>query len=393
MENVRTKQGSILVVDDQPNNLKVISSVLNEDYNLSIANSGIKALKILEISKPDLILLDVMMPEMDGYEVCIKIKKIDVLKDIPIIFLTAKADIDDIIKGFDLGAVDYITKPFNIKEVRVRINNHLSLARAKNTILEQKIELESQNLILEKAQIELKNKNLQLIKTNTEKDKFFSIIAHDLKSPFSGLLGLLEMMINKDSDFSFKERQEIFSLLFDSAKNVYSLIENLLQWSRIQQGAIKFNPSISNLHDLSNVVISLVELKLKEKNIKIINKLPENLVLKIDEMMISTIIRNLITNAIKFSFENSKIIIDYEKNHNNHVFKIIDNGTGIEKDIFEKLFKIDAHITSIGTNNEKGTGLGLILCKEFIEKHKGEIWVTSEVNKGSVFYFTLPIEN
>lgn len=426
MESNKNKNGSILVVDDQPNNLKVISSVLNEEYNLSIANSGEKALKILDKIKPDLILLDIMMPDMDGYEVCKRIKMQSHLQEIPIIFLTAKTDIEDIIKGFDLGAVDYITKPFNIKEVKVRINNHLNLAFAKNIIIEQKNELEKYNKQLEETQLELEKRNEDLIiahdaveehaarivrmnqvlmeseynlkeankdlkKSNSEKDKFFSIIAHDLKSPFSGLLGLLEMLDNNESDFTESERKDVISTLYNSSKNVYSLINNLLEWSRMQQNSIQFSPEEVYVSDIITSVIELSEFKAKEKNISIINIIPDNTRITVDPMMIATVFRNLISNAIKFSNERTTITLEAEDlDEKFYEFSVIDEGTGIDDIIKNKLFKIDEHITNVGTNNESGTGLGLILCKEFINKHGGEIGVESEVGKGSRFYFTLP---
>lgn len=426
MELNRTKSGNILVVDDQPNNLKVISSVLNEEYNLSIANSGEKALKILEKIKPDLILLDIMMPDMDGYEVCKRIKLNKDLWEIPIIFLTAKTDIEDIIKGFDYGAVDYITKPFNIKEVKVRIKNHLNLAFAKNTIIHQKTKLEEYTLQLEQTQIELekrnedlviahdaveehasrivkmnqvlmeseynlKEMNKELIKSNSEKDKFFSIIAHDLKSPFSGLLGLLEMLVNNESDFSEDDRRDVISSLYFSAKNVYSLINNLLEWSRMQQNSIQFVPIETYVSEFLTPVIELSELKAKEKNIKILNKIPENTRVTVDAMMAATVFRNLISNAIKFSNEGTTITLEAEDiNDKYYEFCVVDEGVGIDEIIKNKLFRIDEHITNIGTHNESGTGLGLILCKEFINKHGGEIGVESEVDKGARFYFTLP---
>ena len=217
----------ILVVDDQPINLKVIASVLSADYSLSIANNGINALKMLEKGLPDLILLDIMMPEMDGYEVCKRVKENEKTKDIPIIFLTAKTDINDIIKGFDVGAVDYITKPFNPTEMKVRVVNHLNLYHAK-----KEIERMYQKLLM--SQEALENANKQLEQTNKEKDKFFSIIAHDLKSPFNGIIGLSEMLRDDARILDTDSIIKYAGLIHSSTQQTFDLLKNLLEWARMQ---------------------------------------------------------------------------------------------------------------------------------------------------------------
>lgn len=423
--NLNMGKDIILVVDDQPANLKVISSAINNEYILSIANSGDKALKVLEKVKPDLILLDIMMPEMDGYELCQKIKQDKRFEEIPIIFLTAKVDSEDIVKGFSYGAVDYITKPFNIKEVKVRIQNHLNLSRAKKIILNQKADIENQNYRLQQAQNVLHNRNEELIaakdaieenaynliitnqqlaeseeklqiandelsRTNKEKDKFFSILAHDLKSPFNGLIGILQIINDEKDSMSETERQELIAALLNSAKNVYALLENLLDWSRIQRKVTEFNPENFSPYMVVNNIIETVLPLLNAKSISINNNVDEKLEVKADIMMISTVFRNLISNSIKFTEFNGQIGIRVEEVSEEKItFAVQDNGVGISPKNLEKLFRIDEHITSIGTANEKGTGLGLILCKEFVELHKGAIWVETQLKLGSTFYFSI----
>jgi two-component system sensor histidine kinase/response regulator len=378
--NTNTKP-LILVVDDQPNNLKVISSILKNEYSLSLANNGNMALSILEKIRPDLILLDIMMPDMDGYETCKKIKDNPHFAQIPIIFLTAKNDIEDMVKGFNIGAVDYIIKPFNLKELRVRIENHLSLYLAKKKIEEQKQELELKNKLLIESEEALR-------KTNAEKDKFFSIIAHDLKSPFSGLLGLLSMLNDKDSGIEEEERDFIVEELFKSSKSVYNLIENLLEWSRIQRHDIKMNPQFTNINFIIDELYSLLKSNLDQKGITF-NSNIGGLSITADTMMLNTLFRNLISNAIKFSNSGDSISVNYQKNEGMHQFCVEDTGIGMSEEIKNKLFRIDTKVTKTGTNNESGTGLGLILCKEFAEMHNGNIWVESEPGKGSKFYFTI----
>ena len=417
----------ILVVDDQPVNLKVVSTVLSKDYTISIADSGIKALKILEKMKPSLILLDVMMPEMDGYEVIQKIKSNDELKEIPVIFLTAKNDIDDVVRGFDYGAVDYITKPFNMREISTRIKNHLGLFNAKKQIAIQNQELaEANQRLLEtqeelkrrnedlifahdsieeyaykvnqinqkltESEAELKKSNDDLIKANREKDKFFSILAHDLRSPFTGLLGVLGLLNDDFDHLAVDDKREMIAALLQSTKNVHALIENLLEWSRVKRRVIKFDPTdIFPAHIVSSIK-SVYRGQLGSKAITLNSKIPEDLSIKADNSIVNSIFRNVISNSIKFNNPNGIITVSAEVDDKGYcIFKVSDNGIGINDDIKRKLFKIDEHITSIGTFNEKGTGLGLILCKELIELHQGKIWIESELKKGTDVYFSLPL--
>ncbi len=409
---------TLLIVDDQANNLKVISSVLDQHYDLYVANSGERALKILEKVTPDLILLDVMMPEMDGFEVC-QILKNDVnLKNIPIIFLTAKIDVEDIVKGFEYGAVDYISKPFNIKEVLVRINTHISLANAmktisfqnqqlldyQDTLLQRNEELIESRDAIEKAayemnvineklmqsENELKKSNEKLKQSILEKDKFFSIIAHDLKSPFSGLIGLLGMMLDDRDNISEEEQVDIIQSLHESTKGLYSLLENLLEWSRIQRDMVKANFDMIDLFMIANDTVTHLDSRAKDKKIELINNIPNDTYAFADYMMTSTVIRNLISNSIKFTNSGGKIEIGISENKNGRIKLFVsDDGVGMDQKTLDKLFKLSESNSGVGTAGERGTGLGLLLCKEFIELNQGEIWVESEVGKGSTFFFTL----
>lgn len=384
MTSESVEKDVILVVDDQPANLKVISGVLSNKYALSVANSGERALKILEVLKPGLILLDVMMPEMDGFEVCKRIKANKSTSEIPVIFLTAKTETEDIVKGFEYGAVDYIFKPFNANEINVRIQNHLKLSNAKRLIAEQNAELE-------KIKEELEKTNLALKKTVAEKDKFFSIIAHDLKTPFNGLLGLLGILTEEKQTISEKSRDEMLATLYQSTKNVFSLIENLLEWSRTQRKAVSFSPKRIRPYDIVASVKSLLDAKLNMKNIVFANNIASMLEIDADEMMLSTVFRNLVSNALKYTPRNGTITISAATETPGMIsFRITDNGMGMTKETMDKLFKLDTHISLPGTENERGTGLGLLLCKEFVEMHHGTISVKSEEHKGTEFTVNLP---
>ncbi|MBI1932263.1 MAG: PAS domain S-box protein [Ignavibacteriales bacterium] len=231
----------------------------------------------------------------------------------------------------------------------------------------------------------------RLKELNVSKDKFFSIISHDLRSPLTSIIGFAEVMLEDLETLSKEDLKEFTNSIFKSSKNLQNLLENLLQWSKIQTGRIEFNPINFELMHLINDVIALYQVNAARKKISLQNTVEKNYTVNADKFMIETVLRNLVSNAIKFTPQGGviKIKVD-EENDDNLIIIVEDDGVGIKEDVIEKLFRIDSHITTKGTDKEKGTGLGLILCKEFIEKHNGTIWVESEIEKGSEFKFTLP---
>ena len=230
----------------------------------------------------------------------------------------------------------------------------------------------------------------KLKKLNADKDKFFSIISHDLRSPFQGLMGMSELLTETYNGLSEYEKMESISSLNDSIQNVYLLILELLEWSSIQTGRMKFAPQKTNLKDALAKVVAISEISAKNKEITIYDNIDENATVYADPNMIETIFRNLLANAIKFTPNNGKITISAKMQNNSILIQIKDTGIGIKKTVLKKLFKIDENYSSLGTKGEKGTGLGLILCKELVEKNGGTIWAESELDKGSSLYFELP---
>lgn len=359
----------ILAVDDISRNLQLLGNLLDNDaYRIAFATSGKETLELLDNISPDIILLDIMMPEMDGYEVCEKIKSNPATADIPIIFITGKAERDDLIKGFQAGAVDYVTKPFNSAELLSRVATHIELKLSRD---------------------KLKKYNEDLEKLNASKNKFFSIIAHDLRSPFSGFLGLTQLM-NEDLDTLNKgELQKIAENMHKAANKLYEFLENLLEWSRSQMNTLKIEFQDNKLFPMIDAIEQLSKEALVAKEIKFINSVSPSLSVNCDYHTLSTCFRNLITNAIKFTPNNGKITIaSYEDDDSINVI-ITDTGVGIPKGNLDKLFEIDKKIVTAGTNKEKGSGLGLLLTKEFIEKNNGILKIESEVNKGTKAIITL----
>lgn len=241
-----------------------------------------------------------------------------------------------------------------------------------------------------KAEKKLLASEKRLKENNAQKDKFFSILAHDLKAPFSSILEMKDMVTDKSYGFTQEEMDAIWVSIFDSMQNTYSLLEDLLTWSRTQVGRLKCNPQEILLDDLIDSVYGHLKETAENKNITIefvTNGIEE---IKADSFMISTVLRNLISNAIKFSHKEGIVKVNFNMEGGQLYISICDNGVGVKDEDKSKLFRIDITHSTIGTAKEKGTGLGLILCKEFVDQHNGKIWFDSEINVGSTFNITIP---
>ncbi|MEI7811039.1 MAG: HAMP domain-containing sensor histidine kinase [Ignavibacteria bacterium] len=244
-------------------------------------------------------------------------------------------------------------------------------------------------MIIKEAEKQIRHYSEQLKELIATKDKLFSIIAHDLKGPFQGFLGVTELMAEDISSFSQDELSEAGREIHYSAKKLFKLLNNLLEWARMQRGMVSFNPQEIVLAEIVFHNISLIVKRGKQKGIEII---PENHIVFADEAMLDSILRNLLSNAVKFTECGGKVIVKARESEDNKMVEIsvADNGIGMPENLFSKLFKIDEKVGREGTDGESSTGLGLLLCKEFVEKHGGNIWVESLDRKGSTFYFTLP---
>ena len=242
----------------------------------------------------------------------------------------------------------------------------------------------------QRQEIALQRDQLQLL--NATKDKFFSIIAHDLKSPFNSILGFSNLLIRnaKNNNFDYEKNLVYAKLIFDSANIAFTLLENLLTWSQSQRGVIEYNPDKFDLKKNIDRIISMYSNVALKKEINLSSVINKSLHVYADKEMVLTALRNLISNAIKFSFPNSKIIISAKKEKEYLIVSVSDTGIGISENAVKKLFEIDGGIQTEGTAKEKGTGLGLILCKEFVEKNNGKIWVESIKGEGSTFSFSIP---
>ena len=232
----------------------------------------------------------------------------------------------------------------------------------------------------------------KLKQLNAEKDKFLSIVAHDLSSPFNVILGITDLMTEKNTRMTTEEYRKNAMLLNSSARNTFNLLQNLLQWSKLERGLMPFNPSDYKLVRLVNQILATVEESARAKKIKIINDISDDIIIYTDAAAFGTILRNLVLNAVKFTTAGGKITISSGNSDGKIVeISVKDTGIGMSREILINLFRIDSQINRQGTDGELSTGLGLIICKEFVEKGSGRIWATSEEGKGSEFCFTVPL--
>ena len=358
---------SVLIVDDMPKNIQLLGSILkNESIEIEFATSGKEALEWMHTRHFDLVLLDIMMPEMDGFEVCRRIKENPETADIAVIFITAKTEIQSIVQGFEIGAVDYLTKPFNKNELIARVRTHLTLQRQKRMLEEN----------------------------NALKDKVFSIIGHDLRNPIGNIKTYIDAFLISGMEVS----DEMKTLLKDISilsEQAFALLENLLLWAKNQSGRLSCKPVRADITEMITSAILLIQNQADNKSISVV-RLPMNKTEAFfDPEQVAIVFRNLLWNAVKFTPPEGEIRVDlkpFEDKGNSFIkVEITDNGIGIDAEDQKKLFDSRHHFTTYGTNNEKGSGLGLHLCREFIEMNNGSIGVESEPGKGSVFFFTLPV--
>lgn len=294
--------------------------------------------------------------------------------------------------------VEFLTKNAETKNIDCRISNMFKSLSVNGIVItghditeRMKMQAELDKIV---SELELKNLDLNILNSdlneaNATKDKFFSIIAHDLKDPFSTLIGFTDLLLEDYFDFNDSERFEMVRKIYNTAENTLKLLVNLLEWSRMQRGIMKYYPEKIDFKSLLKQIIQQLEDTAVKKKIAIDVDLQNSVWVRIDKYMIATIVRNLISNAIKFTPRNGKITIKINKLDNKYQVEVADDGIGMTKDQMDKLFKLESNTSTFGTDGERGTGLGLILCNDFVEKHDEKIWVESKVGKGSTFYFTM----
>jgi two-component system sensor histidine kinase/response regulator len=362
----------ILIVDDVVSNVLLLKILLtNEKFQVCTANNGTTCIEMARKEHPDLILLDVMMPDMNGFDTATVLKKEEGTKDIPIIFLTALNTPQDLVHGFQVGASDFLTKPFNKEELVMRVTQQISLVAAKRIIEKQ---------------------NQELRATLTNRDKMYSVIAHDLRSPMASIRMVLNLVVASVSpDVVGRELYELLDRANRESEDVHDLLDNLLKWTKSQTGRLSVVLQDLDLNDIIPGVVEIFEAIAFTKRIKLdLQKTDAPLVVNADNDMLKTVVRNFLSNAIKFSPEDSSIEIIMGSEGEMAKVSVRDHGVGIAADRLGSIFHKGE--TTYGTGGEEGSGLGLQLCQDFARKNGGDCTVESVEGQGSTFSVLIPLK-
>lgn len=365
----------VLVVDDIELNVAVISALLREsNYDVTAAFSGATALRAIQRRQPEIILLDVMMPEMDGFEVCRILKENPETAQIPIIFISALSDIESKVKSFEVGGVDFISKPFQGREVLARVSTHLRI---------RSLEQEQEQMIAK----------LQMM--NEEKDRLLQIASHDLRSPLSNIRTIGQMLKAEQFTGNTDDVKEFGEMIERSASILISLVTDILDIAKVESGKFSLTYSKFCINDLLRQCVQFLQSSALIKNISVQLRIPnEQLIVEADEPKMMQIINNLLSNAIKFTPQGGTIslsLIPFAPSENSFTITIQDSGIGIPEEFKDKIFeKFGKHQRS-GTNGENGTGLGMPIIRSFVELHRGSINFTSTEGIGTTFILSFPI--
>ncbi len=362
----------ILIVDDVMSNVLLLKILLNnEKFQVCTANGGNACIEQAKKEHPDLILLDVMMPDISGFDTAVIMKKDPELADIPIIFLTALNTPADLVHGFQVGASDFLTKPFNKEELVMRVTQQISLVAAKRIIEQQNEELKA---------------------TLNNRDKMYSVIAHDLRSPMASIRMVLNLVVASTSpDLVGPELYELLDKANRESEEVHDLLDNLLKWTKSQTGRLNVVLQDLDLNDIVPGVVEIFEMIAQTKRIKLDYQAPaEPMLVNADNDMLKTVIRNFLSNAIKFSPEDSSIEILMTRDGDYAKVSVRDHGVGIAADRIDTIFHKGE--TTYGTGGEEGSGLGLQLCQDFARKNGGDCMVESVEGEGSTFSVLIPLK-
>jgi light-regulated signal transduction histidine kinase (bacteriophytochrome) len=368
-----TYRADIMIVDDTPDNLQVLFTMLNEHgYEVRRVLNGQQAMNAIATDPPELILLDIMMPELNGYEVCIKLKSQENTRHIPIIFLSALDEAVDRVRGFEVGGADYITKPFHIQEVIARVENQLTIIRQRRQLLQQ-----NENL---------QQLNIELSRSNEELEEFAHVVSHELLQPLTTIKALSQLLLFKYlKDFN-QEIQQFLNQIVAATDRMHQLTRKLLAYAQV--GSQDLHLCATDCQALVEDLLTDIQLNIQDSDhqIVIVDKLP---VIMADQLQLRELFQNLITNALKYHRQIPLLIEIRAIAQGDHwLFSITDNGMGIAAEHIEKIFTIFTRTPSV--QELPGSGIGLSICQKIIERHGGKIWLESKLGEGTTFYFTFP---
>ena len=369
---INRSEYKILIVDDVVSNVLLLKILLtNEKFQVCTANNGTTCIEMARKEHPDLILLDVMMPDISGFDTAVVLKKEEETKEIPIIFLTALNTPADLVHGFQVGASDFLTKPFNKEELVMRVMQQISLVAAKRIIEKQNAELRA---------------------TLNNRDKMYSVIAHDLRSPMASIRMVLNLLVQTATpDVLGPELYTLLDQANRESEEVHDLLDNLLKWTKSQTGRLNVVTQDLDLNDIIPGVVDIFEMIAHTKHIKLdLQRTDQPLVVHADNDMLKTVVRNFMSNAIKFSPEDSTIEILMGTEGDFAKVSVRDHGVGIAADRIDTIFHKGE--TTYGTGGEEGSGLGLQLCQDFARKNGGDCTVESVEGQGSTFSVLIPLK-
>jgi len=366
---------SVLIIDDQRMNISELSKALRPEYEIFAAGNGRDALMAAEACMPDVILLDIQMADMDGYEVLTELKKSEKTKDIPVIFITGLDDAESEEKGLALGAVDYIRKPFSPAIVKLRIYNQIEMLELTESLMSSAEQLE---MALEEAQ-----------EANKAKSAFLSNMSHEIRTPMNAIIGIGELLLRE----KLNERQKAYvNDITVSSKALLEIVNDILDFSKIESGKLELNPVDYDFSDLldniESMFIHITHRKGLEFRLELADDLPD--ILFGDDLRLRQVLTNILGNAVKFT-EKGHVSLRVSASKDTLRFEIADTGIGIHKEDLPKLFKAFEQVDKSINRNVVGTGLGLVISKSFIELMGGAITLDSEYGKGTVFTIEIPV--
>lgn len=382
--------GKILLVDDTPENLRLLSSTLKrKGYDVRSSINGRMALSVIHNIMPDLVLLDIMMPGLDGYEVCKRLKQDERTRDIPIIFISAISDVLDKVKAFQAGGVDYITKPFQIEEVLVRVENQMRLRNLQKRLEEQNIRLQQEICDRRRAEEQALEALIKEKEFSELKSRFVSTISHEFRTPLTMIQSSSELL--EYYDCSETERLERLHQIQSAVQHMTNLLEDVLLMGQTEAQKLRLYPSRFNLTEVCQKVVTDIQLTAQPQHrIQLIDRNPKQEVY-LDQKLLRQILYNLLSNAIKYSPKGGDVELILSHQDAFVVLQVRDRGIGIPKADQVKLFESFHRASNVGTT--PGTGLGLAIVKKCVDLQQGFIFVESEIDVGTTFTVKLPIDS
>ncbi len=390
-DTVTSIQGMIMIVDDNPQNLHVLEKLLKENsYNVRPALSGTAALNAMKSIRPDLILLDIRMPEPDGYEVCRRIRADENLRNIPVIFISAMDAVEDKIKGFEAGGLDYITKPFQKEEVLARVRTHMTLKKAEDVLKRSNEELEK---LVTQRTAELAKAKEKAELANKARTEFLSNMSHEIRTPLNAIIGFTNLL---DEMIQDKKQKDILTIIASAGNSLLLIMNDILDLARIEAGRMDINCNRVNLHNVFRQIENIFAARAAEKKLNMTFSVSEKIreYILTDEIRLRQCLFNIVGNAVKFTAQGyvrvSADLVPSAQNSEKSDLRICveDSGIGIPIESHKKIFEAFQQHDGGITRKFGGTGIGLTIAKRMVEMMNGEISLQSEPDKGSTFTIT-----